>query len=192
MFINKQKRFNSPKPAWNGLTQCRFSFDNRRNSPTLSKSVGSFLPQLTRKAFQKFGFSTTSLIFDWEKIAGSDLASWTMPEEVKWPKNKEQNSISSHARSSAALLILRVDPAHSLEISYSVRQILDRINAYFGYRAISDIRLLSAPLQTEPPPKQKTPTFTNFEQDTGKNILTLEDPLHRALARLKIRLMSTS
>lgn len=188
MFINKQKRSLPPKPAWSGISVCRFGSENSRNSYISSKSVGSFLPQLTRKAFEKFGFSTASLILDWPKIAGSDLAACTRPEEVKWPKNLQEGPVSSQSHTSAALLVLRVDPAHCLEISYKVRQIMERINRFFGYRAISDIRLFSAPLNTANGPVTNQPSRATSQENTGKNILTLEDPLQRALARLKVKL----
>ena len=37
-----------------------------------AKAVGSFVPQLTRKAFEKYGFSTATLLTDWAVIVGPD------------------------------------------------------------------------------------------------------------------------
>jgi hypothetical protein len=45
-----------------------------------------------------------------------------------------------------ATLILRVDGGRALDVEYQRRQILDRINAYFGYCAVAELRLLQAPV----------------------------------------------
>ena len=39
-----------------------------------AKAVGSFLPSLTTKALQKYGFSAASLITDWPAIMGREFA----------------------------------------------------------------------------------------------------------------------
>lgn len=114
-----------------------------------ARAVGSFVPRLTRQAFEKYGFSTATLITDWATIVGADLARWTEPERLKWPK-----AVSAHAETvdepdqgrPGATLMLRVDPGRALDIQYKGRQIVERINAYFGYRAVADLRLVQAPL----------------------------------------------
>ena len=39
-----------------------------------------------------------------------------------------------------------MDGSKAVEIQYRGTQILERINAYFGYRAVSELRVLQAPL----------------------------------------------
>jgi hypothetical protein len=120
-----------------------------RSQHIAAKSVGSFVPRLTRQAFEKYGFSTATLITDWATIVGADLAKWTEPERLRWPK-----PVSARAETvdepdqgrPGATLMLRVEPGRALDIQYRARQIVERINAYFGYRAIADVRLVQAPL----------------------------------------------
>jgi len=119
------------------------------------KTIGSFVPGLTRKAFEKFGFSTATLIMDWSRIAGAELAASTQPERLKWPRGGEGWAEEEDgATRRGATLHLRVDPARALEVEYRARQIVDRINAYFGYRAVETIRLVQAPL-ARPAPSHK-------------------------------------
>lgn len=113
------------------------------------KAVGSFVPSLTRKAFEKFGFSTTALITDWARIAGAELAAYTMPDKLRWPRGADA-AFEDDGERRGATLVLRVDPARALDVEYRTRQIMERINSYFGYRAIETIRLVQAPLL--PPP----------------------------------------
>jgi hypothetical protein len=144
----KPNRNTSPPPAWSGtIVRARYGQSLSRGRGAPSKSVGAFVPGLTRKAFEKFGFSTASLIMDWPRIAGADLAQWTTPERVKWPQGYETAELAQESGSRpGATLVLRVDPARALDVEYRSRQIVERINAYFGYRAIAELRILQAPL----------------------------------------------
>jgi hypothetical protein len=113
-----------------------------------AKTVGSFVPGLTRRAFEKFGFSTVSLITDWEKIVGARFAAYTEPQRLKWSRLPGALSAAPEetAARPGATLTLKVDAARALDIEYGAAQIIDRINTYFGYRAVAEIRLVQAPL----------------------------------------------
>ncbi|MGI9475819.1 MAG: DUF721 domain-containing protein [Hyphomicrobiaceae bacterium] len=135
----------------------RDSLSFSRKQASFTKAVGSFVPGLTRKSFEKYGFSTATLLTDWTVIAGRDLASFTLPERLKWPRNVEAfDDVSDDARGRpGATLVLRVDGPRAIEVQYQSGQIIERINAHFGYRAVSDIRFIQAPLdksreQTDP------------------------------------------
>jgi hypothetical protein len=145
-------RKSSPRPAWSGaIAPARYQPSAARGRATPGKAVGAFVPGLTRKAFENFGFSTASLIMDWPRIAGTDVAQWTAPERVVWPRSVEAPELAddSGARRGATL-VLRVDPARALDVDYRSRQIVERINAYFGYRAVTELRILQAPLPSRP------------------------------------------
>lgn len=113
-----------------------------------AKAVGSFVPKLTQKAFEKYGFSTATLLTEWTAIAGAEVAQVTAPERVKWPRGQESYGEAGEAPAErgGATLVLRVDPSRALDVEYKTAQIIDRINRYFGYRAISALRLLQAPV----------------------------------------------
>jgi hypothetical protein len=112
------------------------------------RSVGTFVPKITQKVFEKFGFSTATLLTDWAIIVGADLAAYTAPERLKWPRGFEGATDTGEAAAgrAGATLMLRVEPARALDIQYKARLLIDRINAYFGYRAVAEIRLIQAPL----------------------------------------------
>lgn len=127
-------------------------------SPVQARAIGSYVPKLTRKAFEKFGFSTASLITDWTVIAGPDLARHSVPERLKWPRQAGEGEEDGERRAPATL-ILRVDPARALDVEYMAAQLVERVNRYFGYRAVASIRILQAPLaefemRTETPPRR--------------------------------------
>jgi hypothetical protein len=114
----------TPRPAWSGaIARARHLPATGRGRAPSGKAVGAFVPALTRKAFEKYGFSTASLIMDWPRIAGTEIAAWTTPEQVKWPRGVETaDPAETNGPQSGATLVLRVD------------------------RAIEGLRLIQAPL----------------------------------------------
>jgi hypothetical protein len=117
-----------------------------------ARTVGSLVPGLTKKAFEKHGFSAAALITDWATIVGHELAAATSPDKLKWPKGiaAYEEVEGGAAGRPGATLIVRVDPARALDVQYQTRQLMERINAYFGYRAVTGVRLLQAPLDVAP------------------------------------------
>jgi len=155
----------------------------------LARAVGSYVPALTRKAFEKFGFSTATLIMEWTGIVGGEIARSTAPERLKWPRGAGCDDETETGRGGATL-VLRVDPARALDVEYRARQIIERINAYFGYRAVEALRLIQAPLPLSPARRAETgipaagvpPLPTSLASGKGD---TTDDPLHAALTRLE-------
>ena len=150
------------------------------------RAVGSFLPGLTRNAFEKFGFSTATLITDWPAIAGPELAAYTVPERLKWPRgveHSEEGAAPAGRGRSGATLVLRVDGARAIDVQYKARQIIERINAYFGYAAIAELRILQAPVEARPPPAR--PAARPAAEPLTHEVAHIADPgLRGALARL--------
>lgn len=108
--------------------------------------MASLLPGITRKAFEKHGFAAASLITDWAAIVGAEMARLTRPERLKWPRAVEKYSDTDDEQRGrpGATLTLRVDPAAALDVQYQRAQIIERINAHFGYRAVAEIKLVQA------------------------------------------------
>lgn len=113
-----------------------------------ARAVGSYVPKLTHKAFEKYGFAAAALITDWAIIVGRDLAAYTSPERLKWPRGAGAagDLEDGDGGRPGATLIVRVDPARALDVQYKAQQLIERINSHFGYRAVADLRILQAPL----------------------------------------------
>jgi len=112
-----------------------------------TRSVGEFLPALMRPAFEKYGFSSAAILTDWAALAGPELAAYTAPERLKWPRQKPGEETAGKSRQTGATLVLRVTGARALEVEHRRPQIIERLNASFGYRAVAEIRLVQAPLE---------------------------------------------
>jgi len=113
-----------------------------------ARAVGSYIPKLTHKAFEKYGFAAAALITDWVAIVGRDVAAYTAPERLKWPRGVDFGGETEDGAAGrpGATLVIRVEPARALDVQYKAQQIMERINAHFGYRAVAELRILQAPL----------------------------------------------
>ena len=183
----------SPTASYGGRPQ-----NNRRRSRSTQR-VGAIVPRLTKTLFQKFGFATHAVVTDWEKIVGPDLASFTRPEKLKWPRKKDElpedseaydtgsqlapGKIHAQGTDQGATLVLRVEGPRAIEIQFYGEQIMDRINAYYGYRAVTDLRILQAPLTADTKTSQKPVRRKAKPRYQGLNGIENSD-LKQALAQM--------
>jgi hypothetical protein len=129
----------------------------------VGRTVGSFVPQLTRTALEKFGFPAAAILTDWPAIAGADLAAYTAPERLRWPQRAGEPDSGENSWNGAegATLVLRVEGPRVLEMQHRTEQLIERVNSYFGFRAVIAVRLIQAPLnkpkRMTAPPRQQAP-----------------------------------
>jgi hypothetical protein len=132
--------------------------DSRGSKGQFARAVGAFVPKVTAAVFEKFGFHSAEIMASWETIVGSDLARLMRPETIKWPRGgrSHRDAAEDGAGRAGATLIVASDPAFALEVSYRHQEIIDRINRYFGYRAIGQLKVHQVP-RTEPKTPAKAP-----------------------------------
>lgn len=169
--------------------QSGFAPSHRSWTPRRAQAVtvGAFIPALLRPVFEKFGFPAAAILTDWAAIAGPELAAFTAPERLKWPRQAEAKEET--ANRSGAILVLRVSGARALEVEHSRPRLIERINAAFGYRAVADIRILQAPLpsaKTGVPQSLRGPAATGVRPPEGLE----QDRLEAALSRLACGIQS--
>ncbi|MFP3921126.1 MAG: DUF721 domain-containing protein [Dichotomicrobium sp.] len=131
---------------------------DRRGRYFGAKAAAAFTPELTRPAFEKYGFPAAALLTDWPTIAGRDIAGYTAPERLKWPRQRgEPEEAVTHE---GATLVLRVEGPRAIELQHGLPQLIERINSYFGFRAVAQIRLYQAPLDRPTDARQARPRIT--------------------------------
>ena len=147
-------------------------------------AIGAYVARMLDPIARARGFAITSLLSEWPAVVGEELASFTAPDKLVWPRRTEDREAASPQsawRNDGAILVLKVDGPRAIELQHRSEQILERVNMYFGYRAIAQLRFLQAPLpkaksQAPAPPRkvEEPPPAAGFA-DTG---------LARALGRL--------
>ncbi len=159
-----------------------------------ARSVSSYVPRLTRKAFEKYGFATAALLTDWATIVGADIASFTAPERLKWPRdvNAYGDVEDGMQGRPGATLVIRVEGARALELQHKRQQLIERINAMFGYRAIADVRFIQAPIDATGAPRRARLTSPARQANiSSPDVAAIQDEaLKAALANLESHIRS--
>ncbi|WP_421724557.1 DUF721 domain-containing protein [Bauldia sp.] len=102
----------------------------------MSDLVGRTIAPVTARR----GFATADLIAAWPAIAGSAHANCTAPEKVVWPRQ------SDDGEPAAGVLVVKVDGPRAIFVQHDLPQIVERVNAYLGYRAIARARIIQSPV----------------------------------------------
>ena len=90
-----------------------------------------------RPALRKRGLAAAGVLADWHKIVGPFLAGATAPEKLT-----PGRALPDGGRD-AGVLHLRVgSPALAPEIAHLAPQIIEKVNGYFGYRAVARLHIL--------------------------------------------------
>jgi hypothetical protein len=150
-----------------------------------ARPVGAFIGRLLDAVARARGFATTTLLSEWPAIVGSELAEFTAPVRVVWPRRLQDGEEAAPKgwRDGGAILVLRVDGPRAVEVQHRSSKILERVNTYFGYRAITEMRILQAPVARSEPP---SPAPTGAKESTPLPLsASIEhEGLRQALARL--------
>jgi hypothetical protein len=141
-------------------------------------ALGRFISKLTQISFSKRGFADGEILHQWPIIIGEMLAKASHPEKIVYPKGQNGNGT----------LQLRVgNSGLALDIQHMEPVILERINAHFGYRAISRIKIIQAPL----PPRKEKPNYkprvliASEKKSLDQQLSSIGDPkLKKALESL--------
>lgn len=131
----------------NLLASKRLPPDCRAKGLSFARAAGSYVPKLTAKAFEKFGFHTAEIMTQWPQIAGTEFAAWSEPERIRWPRHSSAEAGEESGRKHpGGSLTLRVDPSRALDVEYRGAEIMERVNRYFGYKAVDTLKIVQAPL----------------------------------------------
>jgi hypothetical protein len=149
----------------------------RRYARPLSDLVAPALGDV----FARQGFASGDIVTQWPDIMGEEIARLADPVKLQWPRNAPGEPAEP------ATLVLRVEGPAAIEVQHLAPVILERINRYFGWRAVSRIAIRQAPLnrpvkKSRPPPPSAAEVATEARRLGG----IADEGLRDALARLGV------
>jgi hypothetical protein len=139
------------------------------------RQAAGILSETISKAGEKRGFAKARLFTHWAEIVGQDLANLTRPLKVNYS-----------GKSFGATLTILTSGAVAQEVRMQLPVIKDRVNACYGYAAISQIRITQvSTLDTDAPPEKPTPQAERKSNPKGLSKGVEDDGLRAALEALE-------
>ena len=134
------------------------------------------------------GFGEADVLMHWAEIVGEHLAERCRPVKLQWRPRPADPS----AAMEPATLIVRVEGAFALQLQHMAAVVLERVNAYFGWRCVGKLVLKQGPLPVAPPGKgQRLPPGPEAQARAEAVVGALSDgPLHDALVALGSRVFA--
>lgn len=147
----------------------------RRGLTTLGQSID----RVTGPALRRRGFAEAAIVTRWDEIVGRPLCDHSRPFRVVFPRGERRGGT----------LHLTVSGAFAPEVEHLSPQIIERINVYFGYRAVEQLRLhhgrISPRTTAGKPTAGKAQATAAPDQKVKTRIDGVADPgLRSALTRL--------
>jgi hypothetical protein len=151
----------------------------RKPGPISAKPLSVLLNDVFSDAYAKQGFAARELVTRWAEIAGSDIAKYSEPLKMQWPRPVEGQP------QEPATLVLRVEGPTALEIQHASDTILERVNRFFGWHAVGRLALRQAPLSRRNRPAMPRGPDPKTVAKVAESLSAVEDEqLRAALARL--------
>ena len=94
------------------------------------RPFGNTLPRGLKGILKKNGYNYSEIISKWNILVGKDISNCAYPKSIKMKKGDSNGT-----------LVLAIKRGDEINIEYSKREIIDKINSYFGYKLINEIKL---------------------------------------------------
>ena len=96
------------------------------------RSFKDTLPKNIKKIIKKKGHIFSETLNNWKYIVGGELFQICYPKSFK---NSNKFGVST--------LQIMVRRGHEIDLEYSKKKIMDRMNSFFGYTVIENLKLIS-------------------------------------------------
>jgi hypothetical protein len=149
-----------------------------------ARAIADLMPEIGRTAFRRFGFVQSSVVTRWPEIVGPRHARVCAPESIRFPPGEKTEGI----------LQLVVVAAHAPIIQHVIPEIIERVNRFFGYKAVAKVKLRQG--EVKPPPVKAPPTsppsLKPIPMELGDSLRDIGDPELRAVLESLARSLGTS
>ena len=106
---------------------------NNKESKTYVQGLrpfGNTLPRGLKGILKKNGYNYSEIISKWSILVGKDISNCAYPKSIKMKKDNSNGT-----------LILAVNRGDEINVEYSKKEIIQKINSHFGYKLIDEVKL---------------------------------------------------
>ncbi|GAB2185586.1 DUF721 domain-containing protein [Roseibium sp. LAB1] len=149
------------------------------------KSLADLVGKAMTPVCRKRGFASVDIIASWADIVGERYGTRVQPDRLIWPRQPERGDPENPPE--PATLVVHTDGATALMLSHDSAQVIERINTFYGWRAIGRIKILQKPVLVKQPVRKKPLrdlTQTEEQQLEARLEGVENDRLRQALKKL--------
>lgn len=146
--------------------------------PYAARTVGDLAGKLLNPIIEQRAGMTLDILAQWSEIVGAGLMTCSRPERLEWA-NKARHSSSTEP----ATLVVACEGGRALFLQHESDSIIRRANAYFGYRAITRLRIVQKPVEQSAANHRETSVTRTADIDHLLDGIDNDD-LRAALQRL--------
>ena len=112
----------------------QFKDNTKQRNKTIQglRSFKDTLPKNVKKIINKKGHIYSETLNNWKYIVGGDLFKVCYPKTFK---NSNKFGVST--------LVIMVKRGHEVDMEYSKKDILDKMNSFFGYSVVEKLKFIS-------------------------------------------------
>jgi len=133
-----------------------------KNRLNKMRRLSTMIEPMVAPSANERGFAISRLISHWHDIVG-DTAAWCRPADIHFPRGSRNNGT----------LKLQITSGRGPQAQAMSAQIIDQVNATFGYQAVGRITLV----QNLPPSSPKTPPKKPATISDAPDVWTLDEKL---------------
>ena len=126
------------------------------------RSFKDTLPKNVKRIINKKGHIYSETLSNWKYIVGADLFNCCYPKTFK---NSNKFGLST--------LVIMVKRGHEVDLEYSKKDILNRMNVYFGYQVVEKLKFITFDDKQKISPKEeinKSNVTTNKYRNKINNV----------------------
>ena len=106
---------------------------NNNKSNTFIQGLRPFsrsIPKGLKKLLKKGSYNFSNIVDNWTKMVGKDSSNTCYPNTIKMGKEMNNGTV-----------VLNVIHGNELTVEYGKQEIIDKINSFFGFKCIKEVKL---------------------------------------------------
>ena len=123
------------------------------------RPFASSIPKTLKKHLRKGGYNYSNIVDNWTKMVSKKVSDACYPLTVKMGKEMKDGT-----------LVLNVIHGKEMEVEYEKKEIIDKINSFFGYNCISQVtlKIVQDTIKTNEKVFPKIKNFSKIEEKMNR------------------------
>jgi hypothetical protein len=123
------------------------------------RPFSSSIPKTLKKHLRKGGYNYSNIVDNWTKMVSKKVSDACYPLTVKMGKEMRDGT-----------LVLNVIHGKEMEVEYEKKEIIDKINSFFGYNCISQVtlKIVQDKIKTDEKVFPKIKNFSKIEEKMNR------------------------